>query len=322
MFYDAIKKREMNQITNNVLMIRPVAFKYNDQTAKNNYYQKNTLNLSLFDTQNKALNEFDNLVDKLKSIGVNVIVIEDTLLPQTPDSIFPNNWISFHQNGTICMYPMFAENRRLERRTDIADQLINQHNFIIDNTIDYTKYELSNRYLEGTGSMVLDRENKLCYAAVSVRTDKRLVMKFCKDFDYTPILFTANQNFNNKRLPIYHTNVMMCIADSFAIICLDSIDDKIERLKVESLLKETNKHIVNISEEQKSKFAGNMLQVKGLDSHVVMSESAYRSLNKDQIDVINSYCSITYSDLKTIENCGGGSARCMMAEIFLNTKVC
>ena len=322
MFYYAIKKRGMNQITNNILMIRPVAFKYNDQTAKNNYYQKNTLNLSLFDTQNKALYEFDILVDKLKSIGVNVIVIEDTLLPQTPDSIFPNNWISFHQNGTICMYPMFAENRRLERRTDIVDQLINQHDFIIDNTIDYTKYELNNRYLEGTGSMVLDRENKLCYAAVSIRTDKRLVMKFCKDFDYTPILFTANQNFKNKRLPIYHTNVMMCIADSFAIICLDSIDDKRERLKVESLLNETNKHVINISEEQKSKFAGNMLQVKGIDSHIVMSESAYRSLNKDQIDVINSFCSITYSDLKTIENCGGGSARCMMAEIFLNSKVC
>ena len=311
----------MQQTTNTILMIRPVNFRMNEQTAVNNYYQK-VLDRLLPETVNiKAQQEFDAYVNKLRQIGVEVIVINDTNEYDTPDSIFPNNWISFHENGTIALYPMFAENRRLERREDILIELEKQ-GFQINHVVDYTEAEKENLFLEGTGSLLLDRVNRKAYCALSPRADEDLFIEFCEDFEYTPVLFTANQTVNGKRMPIYHTNVMMCLGETFAVVCLSSIDDKKERKNVIHHLKEDGKEIIDITEAQVNNFAGNMLQVKGAQGilYLVMSQSAYNSLTKDQIDRLTGHCNILSSSLDTIEACGGGSARCMMAEVFLPKK--
>lgn len=305
------------QTTNTILMIRPVQFRMNEQTAVNNYFQED------LDIKNKEINalaqeEFDAFVFKLKSRGVDIIVVDDKLASDTPDSIFPNNWVSFHQDGTVALYPMFAENRRKERREDILN-LLEEQGFVITQIIDYTSAEAEGVFLEGTGSLLLDRENKKAYCALSPRADEDLFIEFCEDFDYFPVIFTANQSVNGERLPIYHTNVMMCIGDTFAVICLESIDDKKGRKNVLHHLKETNKEVITISEAQMHQFAGNMLQVKGENNQpfLVMSEAAYKSLTSKQIESIEKHCPIIYSSLETIETCGGGSARCMMAEVFL-----
>ena len=311
----------MNQITNNIMMIKPVGFRYNDQTAANNYYQTILDNLSYNQIQRKALKEFNAFVALLKNAGVNVILIQDTIVPETPDSIFPNNWVSFHADGSIVLYPMCAKNRREERRRDILDHLTDNYSFMINDIIDFTSFENHDKYLEGTGSMILDRENKICYACISIRTNYDLVMQFCTKFDYKPVCFTAYQDVNKERKAIYHTNVMMCIAENFAVVCLESIDDLDERELVVKTLVSTNKEIIEISANQKLRFAGNMLQVIGDKSYLVMSTSAYNILNEKQKSVINKYCSIIHSPLDTIEACGGGSARCMMAEIFLPKKL-
>lgn len=308
----------MQQVTNTILMIRPVSFRMNEQTAVNNYYQKVLSNLTPDNVQFKALQEFDNFVEKLKEKGVNVIVVNDMIEPDTPDSIFPNNWVSFHENGDVGLYPMFAKNRRLERREDILDTLESK-GFEILNVVDYTSAESEGLFLEGTGSLLLDRVNQKAYCALSPRADEDLFIEFCEDFEYTPVSFVAYQTVNNDRLPIYHTNVMMCLAEDFAVICLDCIDDKKERKNVLNHLKEDGKEIITISEAQVTNFAGNMLQVLGENDkrYLVMSKSAYESLNKHQLNSIEKYCDIIYSSLDTIEACGGGSARCMMAEVFL-----
>jgi len=310
----------MNQITNNIMMIKPVGFRYNDQTAANNYYQTILDNLSYNQIQRKALKEFNAFVALLKNAGVNVILIQDTIVPETPDSIFPNNWISFHADGSIVLYPMCAKNRREERRRDILDHLTDNYSFMINDIIDFTSFENHDKYLEGTGSMILDRENKICYACISIRTNYDLVLQFCEKFDYKPVCFTAYQDVNKERKAIYHTNVMMCIAENFAVVCLESIDNLDERELVVKTLVSTNKEIIEISANQKLRFAGNMLQVIGDKSYLVMSTSAYNILNEKQKSVINKYCSIIHSPLNIIETCGGGSARCMMAEIFLPKK--
>jgi len=317
MFDNANYKRIVKQITNNIMMIKPVGFRYNEQTAANNYYQRVLDNLTPEQTQENALNEFNAFVETLKSVGVNVIVVNDTKNPDTPDSIFPNNWVSFHENGIVGLYPMCAKNRRDERREDILDILVDEYGFVIKEIKDFTELEEHDKFLEGTGSMVLDRENKICYAAISIRTDKIAVMQFCEEFDYRPVCFTANQDVEGKRMAIYHTNVMMCVADTFAVICLDTIDDKAERENVEENLIESGKEIIEITEEQNKRFAGNMLQLMGDKPYLVMSNSAYSSLTAEQIQAIEKHCPIIYSSLDTIEACGGGSARCMMAEIFL-----
>ena len=309
----------MKQITNTIFMVRPVCFRSNEQTIVNNFYQKN--NIASHFSNDKALLEFDTFVDKLKSKGIDVIVIEDNTIHDTPDSIFPNNWVSFHSDGTVVLYPMFAKNRRLERRKDILDLLTKKYSFDINSIKDYTDFENKEQFLEGTGSMIFDRENKICYATISARTNKKLFLKFCSDFGYNPVIFEAKQNNEGKRLPIYHTNVMMCIADKFAIVCLKSIDNVHERNYVKTTISNSGKKIIEISELQKESFAGNMLQLKGDKSYLVMSRGAYNALNKDQIDEIEKHCSIIYSSLSTIEEYGGGSARCMMAEIFLPKKI-
>ena len=308
----------MQQTTNSILMIRPINFRMNEQTAVNNYYQKVLNNLSPESVNKHAQQEFDNYVSKLKSHGVQVIVISDIEGSDTPDSIFPNNWISFHETGTVGLYPMFAENRRFERREDILDQL-EEKGFVIKNSIDYTNAEKDGVFLEGTGSLLLDRVNRKAYCSLSPRADEDLCIEFCEDFEYTPVVFTSYQTVNYKREEIYHTNVMMCLAETFAVICLDSIDNKKERKNVLKHLKEDGKKIIEISEDQVNNFAGNMLQVRGANDELflVMSKAAHDSLNQSQLAKIGNHCKIISSSLDTIEACGGGSARCMMAEIFL-----
>ncbi|WP_298239233.1 citrulline utilization hydrolase CtlX [uncultured Algibacter sp.] len=308
----------MQQTTNTILMIRPVGFRMNEQTAVNNFYQKVLDNILPETVNAKAQKEFDNYVEKLRSIGVNVLVVDDTKETDTPDSIFPNNWVSFHENGDVGLYPMFAENRRLERREDILETLEEQ-GFVINRIIDYTNAEKEDVFLEGTGSVILDRVNRKAYCALSPRADEDLFIEFCEDFEFFPIVFTSNQTVNGKRKAIYHTNVMMCIGETFAVICLESIDNKKERKNVIKHLKEDGKEIIAITENQVNNFAGNMLQVKGAnDEHyLIMSQAAYNSLSTSQIKTLKKHSNILSSSLDTIEACGGGSARCMMAEVFL-----
>ncbi len=311
------------QITSTLLMIRPVQFRFNEQTAVNNYYQKKTGEVSSREISEKAREEFDNFVTRLRQHGIEVVVIEDTAVSDTPDSIFPNNWISFHRDGRVAIYPMCAENRRLERREDILAILRDSHSFSWTAREDLTFFEREHKFLEGTGSMILDRTNKLAYAARSIRTDEKVLREFCERFDYQPVLFTAYQSVDGKRLPIYHTNVMMCVADEFAILCADSIDDKKEKALVIDTLKKTGKEVIFISEQQKAHFAGNMLQVinpRG-EKFLIMSSAALHSLDSQQINSIHNFCAIIHSPLDTIETLGGGSARCMMAEIFLPRKI-
>ena len=307
----------MQQTTNTILMIRPVNFRMNEQTAVNNFFQED-LDLKNTVINAKAQEEFDVFVEKLRGVGVNVIVEDDLKSSDTPDSIFPNNWISFHENGEVGLYPMFAENRRKERREDILDRL-EEEGFLIQNIMDYTSAEEDDIFLEGTGSILLDRVYRKAYCALSARADEELFIEFCEDFEYTPIVFVAFQTVDGKRLPIYHTNVMMTLGADFAVICLDSIDDKADRKNVIQHLKENGKEIIVITEAQMHQFAGNMLEVKGLNDKrfLVMSKAAHDSLTHDQITKIEKYCEILSSDLNTIETCGGGSARCMMAEVFL-----
>nr|WP_294938459.1 arginine deiminase-related protein [uncultured Flavobacterium sp.] len=308
----------MQQTTNTIMMIRPVAFRMNEQTSSDNYYQK-VANDQLPGTVNaKAQQEFDALVEKLRSVGVNVIVIDDNVKPDTPDSIFPNNWISFHQTGDVGLYPMFAENRRLERRDDVLD-IMEENGFHIEQLVDYSSAEEEGLFLEGTGSLVLDRENGKAYCALSQRSNEELMIEFCEDFEMNPVIFEAYLTVDGKRKHIYHTNVMMSIGETFAVICADAIDDKKERKMVLDCLKSDGKEIILITEEQVANFAGNMLQVRGANDkrYLVMSSNAHKALTAEQIAKLEKHCEIITSDLSTIESCGGGSAACMMAEVFL-----
>jgi len=304
----------MRQITDTILMVRPVAFRMNEQTAVNNYFQKD---LTADNVNERAQAEFDEFASKLKKVGVNVIVVNDKLEDDSPDSIFPNNWVSFHENGDIGIYPMFAENRRKERRLEYFARL-EEEGFKIKNIVDYTEAEEHDLFLEGTGSLLLDRVNRKAYCALSPRADEDLLIEFCEDFEFTPVIFNANQSVGGKRKAIYHTNVMMCLAENFAVICLDTIDNAKERKNVLKHLKEDGKEVITITEEQMHEFAGNMLQVQGKNNKfLVMSARAHGSLNQDQTAKIEKHCEILSSDLHVIETCGGGSARCMMAEVFL-----
>ena len=303
------------QTAKTVLMVEPIAFGYNSQTAENNYFQKEQKET---DIQEKALQEFNNFAAKLREKGINVITVKDTLNPHSPDSIFPNNWVSFHEDGTVALYPMFALNRRVERRPEILERLKDE-GFKINTVEDFSPFENEEKYLEGTGSMIFDHDYKIAYGSVSLRLDEELFRNFCAKFGFTPIVFHSYQNVGDQRLPIYHTNVMMCVAEQFVVICLDCIDDEMEREKVQEVINSSNKELIETSEDQLQQFAGNMLQVQNEegDKFLVMSETAYKSLTKEQVERIENYCEIIYADLNTIETNGGGSARCMLAEVFL-----
>lgn len=303
------------QTTDTVLMVEPIAFGYNAETAENNYFQVEEKDQQV---QDKALEEFKNFVSKLEEKGINVIVVKDTKEPHTPDSIFPNNWVSFGANGSVVLYPMFAKNRRDERRMEIMEDLKDK-GFVVESILDLTEYEAEEKFLEGTGSIIFDHDNKLAYGSVSLRLDEGLFRDYCEKIGYEPVVFHSYQSVEGKRLPIYHTNVMMCVADRFVVICLDCIDDENERMKVAEKIINSKKEIIEISEGQLHQFAGNMLQVHNNEGKkfLVMSKSAYDSLTPEQIKTIENYSEIIYADLQTIETNGGGSARCMLAEVFL-----
>ena len=302
------------QTTSHLLMIRPVKFMFNAETAVNNAFQVADMNE---DVQKKASDEFDQFVSTLKKNALDVMVIHDTPEPHTPDSIFPNNWISFHHNGTLCLYPMFAENRRLERNPEIV-QIISQK-FKIHKLIDFSYYENDNLFLEGTGSMVLDREHKIAYACTSARTDSKVFKDFGKTMGYKCIEFSA---VDENGRPIYHTNVMMCVGEKFVVINLNSIHDREEKENVIEAIEDSKQELIKINHEQMNHFAGNMLQVKNAlgEKLLVMSTQAYESLEEDQIKKLSKYNRIIHAKLNTIEAIGGGSARCMLAEIHLPEK--
>jgi hypothetical protein len=299
------------QTTSKVLMIRPMHFMYNAETAVNNSFQTkgDATNIS-----EKAVEEFDELVKIMQNAGIDVTVVEDSAEPHTPDAIFPNNWISFHKSGVYCLYPMFAPNRRKERKAEVLKLIQNKFNY--RRLIDFTSYESENRFLEGTGSMVLDRDNHIAYACLSPRTDERVLEDFCRQMNYQSVVFYST---NQAGQAIYHTNVMMCVAERFVVICLDSISDAAERKRVSDTIVNSGKEIVEISHDQMNHFAGNMLQLENnhRDKILVMSSAAWLVLSPEQKEKLQKYNRIIHSSLENIESNGGGSARCMIAEIHL-----
>lgn len=305
----------MQQTTSHIMMVRPVSFGYNAQTAKDNAFQRN-LEVKQ-NTLSKAQAEFDGMVAMLRNAGVNVLTFDDTITPVKPSAIFPNNWVSFHEEGTVILYPMYAPNRRDERREDVLIALEKQ--FTKQTLLDFSSYEASDKYLESTGSMIIDRPNGIIYACRSKRTDEELLKIVAEKLNYEYLLFDATDKDQNE---VYHTNVMMCMGQDFAVICLEIIRNEAERQVVIDKLNSTNKQIVEISEEQMGKFAGNMLEVKSTTGEplLVMSERAFKSLNPEQVATLEKSVKIVAPPLYTIEDYEGGSARCMMAEVFLPVK--
>jgi hypothetical protein len=301
------------QTTSNLLMIRPVNFSFNTETAVNNSFQAQ----QDIDAQEKALLEFDSFIYKLQQHGVDVTVINDTPNPYTPDSIFPNNWISFHSNGSLFLYPMFALNRRQERKMHVVEAI--KDKFVVNSIHDLSDLENQHEFLEGTGSMVLDRDSKIAYACLSPRTTLKALARFSTESNFSIESFTA---VDKQGKEIYHTNVMMCVADQFVVICLDSINNPAERERVRKSISNSQKEIIEISFDQMNQFAGNMLQVNNTEGKkfLVMSSQAFSSLTSTQRQSIEKYNSIIHSSLDTIERNGGGSARCMMAEVFLELR--
>lgn len=301
------------QSTNTILMIEPVAFGINPETAESNIFQKDG---EIGDVQSKALLEFNQLVELLRSKGVNVITVKDSVAPHTTDSIFPNNWITTHPDGTVVLYPMEAKSRRLERRDDILELLEKEHGFSYERILDFSPHELNEKFLEGTGSLILDRVNKIAYACYSSRTDKNLLDLWAKSLGYSVCGFSAAVSSGDQ---IYHTNVMMCLGSDVAIICLNAITSSEERARVVASLEESGHVIIDITEEQMFQFAGNMLELVGTDGKklLAMSAAAHAALTPEQVSRLEGYVEIVSSPIPTIEYCGGGSVRCMLAEIYL-----
>jgi hypothetical protein len=305
------------QTTSNILMVRPANFGFNIETASNNAFQTQETGLTTQEIIEKAKIEFDNFVGVLKARAINVVVANDSEMPKKPDAIFPNNWLTMHEDGTMFLYPMYAPLRRLERNEDIIEMLENQ--YVVSKKIHLEHYEGVQKYLEGTGSMILDRTYELVYACLSPRTDLELLDEYCDLIHYKRIAFRA---VDGDGQDIYHTNVMMALGETFVVICLDTVINDAERLNLIKHFELTQKEIIEISLEQMMQFAGNMLQVRNdfEETFLVMSKQAYNSLNPAQIAHIQRHTEILYSDIKTIETFGGGSARCMMAEIFFEKK--
>jgi len=302
------------QTTSHILMIRPVRFGYNAETAVNNAFQQKNSDHAVHE---KAVEEFDRFVQTLRENGIDVTVVNDTAEPHTPDSIFPNNWVSFHSDGSLLLYPMFAENRRAERKEHVLQSITQK--FTVDQTIDLSYFEEKNEFLEGTGSMVLDRDNRIAYACISPRTSAEVLKEFCKKMNYQAVLFHA-VDANGRA--IYHTNVLMCVGEQFVVICLEAISNEDEKTLIKKTIINSGKELIGISLKQMEHFAGNMLQVQNRSGEkiLMMSTQAYESLSADQIKILGAYNRIVHSSLNTIEKNGGGSARCMMAEVYLPPK--
>lgn len=299
-----------------ILMIRPAAFGYNEETAANNYFQSNP-GISEEALQQKALAEFDNMVQLLRNEEIEVLVIEDTKEPPKPDAIFPNNWLSTSPNGTVSVFPMYAPNRRAEKRDDILQQLA--RHFIVKDVQDWSEYEAEGRFLEGTGSMVMDHDNKMIYAAVSERTNLSVLEKYAATNNYQAIVFLATDKNGQ---PVYHTNVMMALGSAFGVLCEEAIEEEWELIAVRQLLESTGHTIIPITREQMHAFAGNMLEVKNTkgENILVLSQKAFNSLRIEQKEVLENYAKLLPVAVPTIEEVEGGSVRCMMAEIFLEKR--
>lgn len=308
---------KMTQSTNKIMMVRPSAFGYNAETAENNTYQQRPDGDDELTIAAQAVVEFDNFVKALQEAGVDVIVIQDSVDPPKPDAVFPNNWVSFHEDNVLISYPMFSPKRRLERREEILDEI--GQSFEIERRYSFEFAEEDDMYLEGTGSMVLDRINKVVYACLSPRTNVKVLDRFCLLMEYEKEVFHA---VDENGVDIYHTNVLMALGTKFAVICLEAITDETERASVQKRLEKTGREVVEISYKQKNAFAGNMLEVrnKSGETFIVMSEAAKSSLNKDQLEKLSKYGRLISVAIPTIEKYGGGSVRCMMAEIFLDEK--
>lgn len=304
----------MNQITDHVIMIRPKHFGFNVQTADNNTFQSDSGELSVEEIAKRALAEFDQLVEKLRSHGVVVDVIDDTDDPVKPDAVFPNNWFSTHADNVLITYPMFSELRRAERREAVVDTIAEKYH--ISRKYAFEQFEEQDQFLEGTGSMVLDRERKILYACISERTDIRMLDKFCVLRGYSKVTFTAMSD----DVAIYHTNVMMALGKEYVVICLDCIPDASEKKELVDSLVRTGKKIIEITPKQMDAFAGNMLQLqtKSGSPILVMSEQAFRSLRSGQVRELAKFNDLVSSPIETIESYGGGSVRCMLAENFLS----
>lgn len=307
----------IQQTTPNILMVRPAHFGFNEETAASNAFQQNDGELTPAQIRRKAIKEFDNFVQLLRASGVNIILVDDTDSPIKTDAVFPNNWVTFHEDGTVITYPMQSERRRLERREDVLEKLAKQYN--VTKRVHLENSENQDKFLEGTGSMILDRANRLVYACISPRTELSLLDEFCKVTGFEKVAFTAVDGGGKQ---IYHTNVMMAMGETFVVICLETIQNAAEKELLLQKMQETNKEVIEISLEQMMAFAGNMLQVKSKigDTILVMSEQAFKSLDAAQVRMLNRHTNLLYSPLYTIEKYGGGSARCMMAEVFLPVK--
>ena len=322
-------------LASTILMIRPAAFGFNEETAANNYFQSNPgigkedpIAIGL---QQKALAEFDNMVQILRSHDIDVLVIEDSKVPAKPDAIFPNNWLSTSPDGIVSVFPMYAPNRRIEKRNEIIEQIAKE--FVIRDVQDWSEYEAEGRFLEGTGSMVIDYDNKMIYACVSERTSLPVLEKYAATNGYQAIAFLAT---DKNGMPVYHTNVVMTLGENFCVLCEEAIDEEWELIAVRQLLESTNHNIIAITREQMHQFAGNMLQVKnnprlndkvgqastgsGGEKFLIMSQTAFNSLRKEQKQMLEAYSTLLPIAVPTIEEVEGGSVRCMMAEVFLERK--
>lgn len=310
--------KNTNQTTNTIVMVRPANFGFNTETAVNNAFQTNDESLSIAAIQEQALKEFDAMVEKLRNYDIDVLVIDDTKTPVKTDAVFPNNWFTSHEGGYVVTYPMFSPNRRQERREDIIEEISNS--FVISKRYSFDYYEEKNQFLEGTGSMILDRENNKIYACLSERTNIKVLEKFAVLSNYDKLIFHAT---DPEGMPIYHTNVIMSLGKDLVIICLDSIGDMDEKKAIINSLQNDGKEIIDITFEQVKSFAGNMLELKKTDdsSLIVMSEQAFHSLEPEQINQIKSRSDFMYADIPAIEKYGGGSVRCMIAEVFLDKKM-
>ncbi len=303
-------------IASTILMVRPAAFGFNAETAANNYFQSN-LPISKEELQQKALTEFDSMVQTLRNNDIDILVIEDSKEPPKPDAIFPNNWLSTSPEGIITIYPMYAPNRRIEKRDEILEEIAKR--FTIRDVQDWSEYEVEGRFLEGTGSMVIDYKNKMIYACISERTSLAVLEKYAGTNNFQAIAFLAT---DKNGMPVYHTNVMMALGEGFCVLCEEAIEEEWELIAVRQLLESTNHTIIAITREQMHCFAGNMLQVKNKkgDNFLIISKAAFNSLRKEQIEMLEAYSTLLPIDVATIEEVEGGSVRCMMAEIFLQQR--
>ena len=309
------------QITDVVLMVRPSEICFNPQTAGDNFFQRETPDVSQQSAQANANAEFEHFVEQLRVAGIQVIVADVSNDPEAPDAVFPNNWVSFHDDGKVILYPMMAVNRRRERRPEIIEQ-VRMAGFEVDSLVDYSAWEQEGLFLEGTGSLVLDRVNRLAFASLSPRTNEQAVRRWCEVMDYAPITFRARQLVAGQARPIYHTNVMMGIGDTWIVICLESIENSEERAQVRDALASTGRILIEIDERQMHRFAGNVMQLSSADGIpiTVISQTALDALTPAQRHGLARGSRLLSAEIPAIETCGGGSVRCMLAEIFLRRQ--